>query len=373
MASYRYPTLLLFLVAETTLAQTMPAGSGLQGTYYNGMNFERKVLTRADAAIDFSWNKQPPAPGVGAEYFSVRWQGWLLAPETGEYEFSTVMDDGLRFWLGGKRLIDAWRDQDHVPASVRIRLEKGRYYPLRVEYFQNRWESRALLRWRRVDQPNADFQPVSQRQLFAALPKTAKPVVKTAPPAPKPASGPQVATAPANPPARVPATTKPAEVAAPQPRPTTPRPRPDAAARPQPVVQRPAQPTPAPADTAATLPDLGTLRVGTAVTLPHLYFTQSTATLLPASRPVLNSLARTLRTQPQLRLEIAGHTDNVGDAELNRRLSEQRAQLVRRYLLQQGIDSVRLVARGYGGARPIADNQDPRQRPRNRRVEVVVQ
>ncbi|WP_311181763.1 OmpA family protein [Hymenobacter volaticus] len=55
------------------------------------------------------------------------------------------------------------------------------------------------------------------------------------------------------------------------------------------------------------------------------------------------------------------------------RLSEQRAQVVRRYLVQQGIDSARLVARGYGGTRPVADNRDPQQRARNRRVEVVVQ
>ena len=112
---------------------------------------------------------------------------------------------------------------------------------------------------------------------------------------------------------------------------------------------------------------------GTTVTLPNLYFTQSTASLLPTSRPVLNSLARTLRAQPALRLEIAGHTDNVGEPALNLHLSEKRAQVVRRYLVQQGIDSARLLARGYGGTRPVADNHDPQQRKRNRRVEVVVQ
>ena len=47
--------------------------------------------------------------------------------------------------------------------------------------------------------------------------------------------------------------------------------------------------------------------------------------------------------------------------------------MVRRYLVQQGIDSLRLTARGYGGTRPVADNRDPQQRPRNRRVEVIVQ
>ena len=346
----------LFLWTHS-LAQKMPAGTGLQGTYYNGMNFEQKVLTRADAAIDFAWNKQPPAPGVGAEYFSVRWEGWLLVPETGEYEFSTVMDDGLRFWLGRKRLIDSWRDQDHVPASVRIRLEGGRYYPLRVEYFQNRWESRALLQWRRTDQPTAELQPVSQQQLFVALPATAKPIPEPTPPLTKPAPTPPVAAPPTPRPVAVARQTR-RSVPVVQPRATA------GAAPPR---------TDLTTDTAASLPDLGALRAGSAVTLPNLYFTQSTAVLLPSSRPVLNELARTLRAQPALRLEIGGHTDNVGDAALNLRLSEQRARVVRQYLVQQGIDSVRLTARGYGGTRPVVDNRDPQQRPRNRRVEVVVQ
>ena len=111
---------------------------------------------------------------------------------------------------------------------------------------------------------------------------------------------------------------------------------------------------------------------GAAVTLPNLYFGQSTAELLPASRPVLDELAQTLRRQPALRLEIVGHTDNVGDAARNRLLSQQRARVVRRYLVQQGIDSLRLTAVGYGGAYPVADNRNPELRPRNRRVEVVV-
>ena len=109
------------------------------------------------------------------------------------------------------------------------------------------------------------------------------------------------------------------------------------------------------------------------IEMPSLYFTQSTADLLPTSRPTLNALAQELRERPALRLEIAGHTDNVGEADRNLRLSQQRAQVVRRYLLQQGIDSLRLTARGYGGTRPVADNRNPQERPRNRRVEVVVQ
>ena len=121
------------------------------------------------------------------------------------------------------------------------------------------------------------------------------------------------------------------------------------------------------------LPTLSTLTKGETLTLPNLYFTRSMAALLPTSYPTLNALAHTLQQQPTLRLTIAGHTDNIGDATLNQKLSEQRAQVVRRYIVQQGIDSLRLATVGYGGTRPVADNHDPRQRPRNRRVEVVVE
>jgi outer membrane protein OmpA-like peptidoglycan-associated protein len=144
-------------------------------------------------------------------------------------------------------------------------------------------------------------------------------------------------------------------------------------ATPSVVPRRPAPVRPVlPASIPAPLPILAALPRGTVVALPSLYFTQSTASLLPASRPTLTALVQALRQRPALRLEIAGHTDNVGKADQNLRLSQQRAQVVRRYLVQQGIDSLRLTARGYGGTRPVADNRDPQQRPRNRRVEVVV-
>lgn len=79
-----------------------------------------------------------------------------------------------------------------------------------------------------------------------------------------------------------------------------------------------------------------------------------------------------LRDQPELRVEIAGHTDFIGKAELNQQLSEERAQRVVDYLVAHGIASERLTAVGYGSTRPIADNKNHTHRPQNRRVEVTV-
>ncbi|RSK37441.1 PA14 domain-containing protein [Hymenobacter metallilatus] len=361
-------TLLLLLSCCLSALAQPSAGTGLRGQYYAGLNFEKPVLLRSDPGIDFNWTIGPtgdhfvsPGPGVPGEHFSVRWTGYVYAPTTGTYTFQVATDDGMRVWVGGKRLVNSWRGQPVTTVTARVHLTAGRYYPLRVEYFQVDRDSRAGLAW----QPPgaAEVQTIPVRYLYQRLPPTAVPV---------PVAPPVVAAAPV-------------AIVRPAPGPPVPAPAPRVVARkpgpaPRAAAIRPGRvgpvarvPVAAPDTPAVALVNLGTLNKGTTVTLPNLYFTQSTASLLPASRPTLNALVRTLRQQPALRLEIAGHTDNVGDAGLNLRLSEQRARVVRQYLLQQGIDSVRLTARGYGGTRPVADNRRPEQRPRNRRVEVVVQ
>ena len=108
--------------------------------------------------------------------------------------------------------------------------------------------------------------------------------------------------------------------------------------------------------------------MGEAVAMPELYFTQGQAWLLPPTRTALDQLAAALRDLPELRLEVQGHTDNVGSAELNRQLSQQRADALCRYLRARGVSTARLRPVGYGGTQPVANNADPAQRPRNRRV-----
>ena len=110
------------------------------------------------------------------------------------------------------------------------------------------------------------------------------------------------------------------------------------------------------------------LAVGEAVTMPELYFSQGQARLEPPTRAALGQLAAVLSTRPAFRLEVQGHTDNVGSAELNRQLSQQRAEAVCLYLTAHGVATAQLRPVGYGGTQPMADNADPAQRPRNRRV-----
>ncbi len=107
----------------------------------------------------------------------------------------------------------------------------------------------------------------------------------------------------------------------------------------------------------------------TPIALNNLFFDTGKWDLLPASISELNRVATIIRQQG-IPVEISGHTDDVGDDESNRILSERRANAVLNYLLQAGIDSKLLTARGYGESRPVATNKTPYGRQKNRRVEL---
>lgn len=114
------------------------------------------------------------------------------------------------------------------------------------------------------------------------------------------------------------------------------------------------------------------LKVNDVIKLDKIYFDQSKYDLRPESREQLEKLYRTLRANPKLKIEIAGHTDNVGDARLNQYLSENRAKVIYAYLLRKDIASRRLRHRGYGSSKPVAPNDTEDHKSLNRRVEFVV-
>ncbi|RKX69963.1 hypothetical protein DRP53_06475, partial [candidate division WOR-3 bacterium] len=97
------------------------------------------------------------------------------------------------------------------------------------------------------------------------------------------------------------------------------------------------------------------------------------ATIKPESYPILDEAAAILTSHPEIRVEIQGHTDSIGSDAYNLKLSNLRANAVRTYLIERhGIDPSRLVARGYGESRPIADNRTKEGRAQNRRVDFVI-
>jgi len=91
----------------------------------------------------------------------------------------------------------------------------------------------------------------------------------------------------------------------------------------------------------------------------------------PHAYPELNALVKKLEENPDLKVEIQGHTDNVGSAAFNQELSEKRANAVMEYLVNKGIQAERLSAKGYGFSMPAASNDTPEGRAKNRRVRLM--
>ncbi len=103
-----------------------------------------------------------------------------------------------------------------------------------------------------------------------------------------------------------------------------------------------------------------------------LLFETGSSNMLPESYPVLDNVYLVLSSNPDYKLSIEGHTDNTGTDEINNKLSADRAQAARDYLVRKGIDSTRIVATGFGSTRPVASNDTPEGRKQNRRVEFIL-
>ena len=100
-------------------------------------------------------------------------------------------------------------------------------------------------------------------------------------------------------------------------------------------------------------------------------FDVNKAVIKPESMGFLNQLVKFLQDNPTLKLEVDGHTDSDGDDASNMKLSQARADAVKMQLITMGIESVRLIAKGYGETKPISDNSTPDGKANNRRVEFI--
>jgi outer membrane protein OmpA-like peptidoglycan-associated protein len=107
-------------------------------------------------------------------------------------------------------------------------------------------------------------------------------------------------------------------------------------------------------------------------TLNEVYFDTGLATLKPSSFKALNDLYEAMKLKPTMIIEIGGHTDNTGTSEVNMKLSQDRANAVRNYIINKGIAANRITAVGYGDTMPVADNSTEDGRSKNRRTEVSI-
>jgi len=134
----------------------------------------------------------------------------------------------------------------------------------------------------------------------------------------------------------------------------------------------PAAPPPCPSSASGETLNLGGCGTGDVIVLEGVNFDFNKDSLMPGASRILDGVVSELQTRPLIRVEIRGHTDGRGSAAYNLALSDRRAERVRQYLVQHGIDASRLTAHGYGKTQPIASNETDEGRARNRRVELKI-
>ncbi|MBL8343342.1 MAG: DUF1929 domain-containing protein, partial [Rubrivivax sp.] len=126
------------------------SGAGLLGSYYGNTSLSGAPLVTRIEAVNFDWGTGRGGIGVPADNFSARWIGTITVPTTGSYRFRTNSDDGVRLWINGTQIINAWRDQSPTNnTSGTISLTAGQRVPVTLEYYERGGGAVMRLQWRR--------------------------------------------------------------------------------------------------------------------------------------------------------------------------------------------------------------------------------
>ena len=148
----RTPTVTNTPMATATVTDAPAIVPGLSADFYEGIGFERYLLSRIDSAINFNWRKGAPQADVPSDRFSVRWTGYVIPRYSQTYTFYTRSDDGARLWINGQQLINNWSSPSLMEISGRITLTAGQYYPIVLEYYENTQSAIMQLRWSSTSQ-----------------------------------------------------------------------------------------------------------------------------------------------------------------------------------------------------------------------------
>jgi len=143
-------------------------GNGLLAEYFDNKNLTGKKFERIEN-VNFDWRYDAPSNTMGPDTFSVRWTGQILAQYSEEYTFYTTSDDGVRLWIDGKLIIDDWVDHSSTTRTGKIKLEAGKKYDIRLEYYENEGVASVMLGWSSKSQP---WEIVPKSQLFAPATST---------------------------------------------------------------------------------------------------------------------------------------------------------------------------------------------------------
>jgi OOP family OmpA-OmpF porin len=153
-------------------------------------------------------------------------------------------------------------------------------------------------------------------------------------------------------------------------KPAPPAPAPPAPAPPAPAPPAPAPPAPAPPAPTPPPPPPPPPKPAERPVLDTIYFDSGKTNINPAAAKALDRNGMILKENPEFKVEIGGHTDESGNEKANQAISEKRAESAKKYLMDKfNIAADRMIVKGYGATKPIADNSTQEGRAKNRRVE----
>lgn len=123
-------------------------GTGLRGDYFDNIDLTNFKLTRVDKAINFYWGVNPPALEIrDDESYSVRWSGKIRSDYSEEYTFYITRDNGVRLWIDNKLIVNKWDNHVSFDDTGKIYLEAGKFYDIKLEYFNNIGNGFIKLEW----------------------------------------------------------------------------------------------------------------------------------------------------------------------------------------------------------------------------------
>jgi glucose/arabinose dehydrogenase len=149
---------------NVTVSQAPASGrNGLRGDYFSDHDFTEFRFSRTDAEVDFDFGLDAPGNLPDQDKFAIRWTGYVHPDSSENYTFHTLSDDGVRLWVDGKLLIDNWTGHAPTEDQGEIRLEAGKKYRLRLEYFEGAQGAQIRLLWSAPNQPK---EVIPQHHLF---------------------------------------------------------------------------------------------------------------------------------------------------------------------------------------------------------------
>jgi outer membrane protein OmpA-like peptidoglycan-associated protein len=306
---------------------------GIKADYYNGVDFHSFVLSRIEKKIGFTRKLKSPAPGVGREFFSIRYTGSIKAPKTGLYNFYVIADDGVRVRVNHQLLVDAWIDQEATTYSGSIMLDKDERYDIEIEYYNSIVHSVFNIRWELPMETHSLFD-LGHQPVITEIPTSALMPVRS-----------------------------------------------QAKQRTHLLVGR-ALPTGhpesenksviTPAKKISNKRSDSIIKEAEPIVLKTVTFDQQSSVLKDGAARELDQLIKYLKKFERKKIQIFGYTDYLGDSLDNQILSEQRAKTIASYLEHGGIDKSRISSEGFGGRFPLVVSKNLKDRNANRRVEFKI-